>query len=311
MNTASCTGFAMANGTLAHNSAHVKKVSPIRLQVHSKVRLKYMSNLYGYTDYHGPEEWHKKQRKREFRGEGEQQLADAKDENGEQPTRCDQEEQDEEEEETNPLQVGFWMEGDSLAPPCGSSVSTIHRILEFAGLCADDFLYDFGCGDGRVCLEANAKYQCRTVGVEVEDDLVQRFQQLIDDNIVNMTEKNRPRVVQQDLRVVLQHLVDQVQQEPSQKGPQHASSSSVALGNSLDLPLPSVIVLYLLPEAIAAIQDSLIILLSALPNLRVLCNTWGMPHLDAADSRQIREKSGAITPLYLYTCQSLPSAKQE
>ena len=58
------------------------------------------------------------------------------------------------EDDDNPLQVGFWMEGDSMAPPCGTSVSTIHSILQFLQLHGDDVLYDLGCGDGRICLEA-------------------------------------------------------------------------------------------------------------------------------------------------------------
>lgn len=45
-------------------------------------------------------------------------------------------------DETNPCVTFSWMEGDSLAPPCGSSISLIHDMLEFASVHQDDVLYD-------------------------------------------------------------------------------------------------------------------------------------------------------------------------
>lgn len=46
------------------------------------------------------------------------------------------------EEEQNPLKTLAWEKGDSLAPPCGSSVSIIHAMLEFASVNRNDVLYD-------------------------------------------------------------------------------------------------------------------------------------------------------------------------
>lgn len=46
------------------------------------------------------------------------------------------------EDETNPCLAFSWMEGDSLAPPCGSSISLIHDMLEFASVHQDDVFYD-------------------------------------------------------------------------------------------------------------------------------------------------------------------------
>ncbi|CAN0550622.1 unnamed protein product, partial [Ectocarpus sp. 12 AP-2014] len=46
------------------------------------------------------------------------------------------------------------MEGDSLAPPCQADMDVVRAIVDFAGVTADDVLYDLGCGDGRICIEA-------------------------------------------------------------------------------------------------------------------------------------------------------------
>ncbi|KAI2489463.1 Mycolic acid cyclopropane synthetase [Fragilaria crotonensis] len=113
--------------------------------------------MYGYNDYNGP-------------------LTNVdKNSSGD-----DLPDDDDVDDDDNPLRVGQWMEGDSLAPPCGTSIPTIHALLEFASVSETDVLYDLGCGDGRVCLEAlvhgRAQY---CVGVEVEQDLMERFQHLI------------------------------------------------------------------------------------------------------------------------------------
>lgn len=217
-----------------------------------------MSNMYGYSDYHGP---------------------------GLAASATGQ--HDQLEEELNPLQAGFWMEGDSLAPPCGTSVSTIADILKLSHVGPNDVVYDFGCGDARVCLEAAARYGCRTIGVEIEADLVARAQELI----ATLPESTvRPRVIQQDLRQVLDQLVARAKDQSQEE--------------SDDLPLPTVIILYLLPEAIAEIESRLLELLKLSPSLRILCNTWGLRSIQPTVKQQVHEASLAITPLFLYdkTC---------
>ena len=51
-------------------------------------------------------------------------------------------------DETNPCLAFSWMEGDSLAPPCGSSISLIHEMLEFASVQQEDILYDVSLVSG-------------------------------------------------------------------------------------------------------------------------------------------------------------------
>ena len=46
------------------------------------------------------------------------------------------------------LPGSVWMDGDSLAPPCGSEPSVVERIVALAALGPDDVVVDLGCGFG-------------------------------------------------------------------------------------------------------------------------------------------------------------------
>jgi len=240
-----------------------------------------MSNMYGYTDYNGPAD--------------RKQPSDA---NDNEPSEEDHDDDD----EVNPLQAGFWMAGDSLAPPCGTAVPTIHALLDFAQVNSKDILYDLGCGDARVCLEAYSNYGCQAVGVEVEVDLVERAQQLIS-NLPDTADKEKntlallPRVIHQDLRDLLDRLLNQLA-ENNQDGSRSADPA--------ELPLPTIIVLYLLPESLHELQDKFVALLRlAPPPFRILCNTWGFSSLRAIKETEIAEGNGATSPMHLYTRASL------
>jgi SAM-dependent methyltransferase len=280
-----------------------------------------MSNMTGYNEYHGPVRWISHSRDPtphadfDSRQPGSRNASPTKsshpvsltDASRSSPEKFVSQDDSYSEIETNPLQVGFWMEGDSLAPPCGCTVSTIHALLEFARVSTTDVVYDFGCGDGRVCLEAFARYHCRTVGIEIEAELVNRANELSDTCCVNLDDDEqsnrllRPCFLHDDLRHIIKRLLTQTDQ-----GRSGNSSSSDADGL---LPLPSVIVLYLLPEAIALIQESLLALLSRVTNLRVVCNTWGVPGLRPVDTLQVRESTGGVTDLYLYAAASFSQSR--
>jgi hypothetical protein len=365
-----------------------------------------MSNLYGYSDYNGPQ-----QQEFSSRDSGEQQVTDEDDATRTTTTTTttmiaaavqtatledDNDDDDDvddetEEEDNNPLQVGFWMEGDSLAPPCGTSIATIHQILDFGNVAPDDVLYDLGCGDGRICLEAYAstRHSCRTtIGIEVEEDLVQRAQELIarfpvpppptfssssssSSMTTNSQAKGReqeqseqdrhhlPRVIQADLRTVLDTLIETARQqnrcaigggEPNTNNNTRSSSSSSTIDDYHDmqqqqqppLPLPTVIILYLLPEALAELAprfQDLLLACSSLPSssapaittttsttttrkrrpLRIVCNTWGFPrNWRPVLQKEIKteestaggdggNKNIVTTSLFLYTSESLPA----
>lgn len=239
-----------------------------------------MSNLYGYTDYHGPQIACDQENK--------EAAADADViKNGEMNTY-------EEDDDDDPLRAGLWMEGDSLAPPCGSSIPLIHSLLAFASVSSKDVLYDFGCGDGRICLEALVKSNCRQcVGVEVEDDLVAKGNELIYKlpNNYKLTSDGKPRVqlVQADLREVIRGLL--VAQNSKAKSTDKTASFR-------DLPMPTIIVLYLLPEAIAELEKDFIALLQY---SRIVCNTWGLTSVKHSKKIVVPAEGGGSTTLFLYS----------
>jgi SAM-dependent methyltransferase len=233
-----------------------------------------MSNMYGYNDYNGP---------LTTNNDGNESVVDY-----------------EEEDDDDPLRVGQWMEGDSLAPPCGTSVPTIHKLLEFASVSEKDVVYDLGCGDGRVCLEALVHFQAKNcVGVEVEQDLVERFQTLVDETlskIANDHDKinNNIHAVRADLREVLNHLVA------------IAESNNEAIDEKFQhLPTPTVLVLYLLPESIRELESDLLKLISGLDDFRIICNTWGLQTVKPSKVLEVTEPNAVASTvfrLYDKTC---------
>jgi hypothetical protein len=241
-----------------------------------------MSNLYGYTDYRGPQI---------IRESDNQENTAAADSDFIKNGAMNYYEED---DDDDPLRCGLWMEGDSLAPPCGSSIPLIHSLLSFASVSSKDVLYDFGCGDGRICLEALIKSNCRQcVGVEVEDDLVTKGNALISElpKDFKLTSDGKPRVqlVQADLREVIQGLL------AAQKSMAESSDETGYFG---DLPMPTIIVLYLLPEATAELEKDLIALLQY---SRIVCNTWGLPSVKHSQKIDVPEEGGASTTLFLYS----------
>ncbi|KAE8878022.1 hypothetical protein PF005_g13401 [Phytophthora fragariae] len=167
------------------------------------------------------------------------------------------------EEEQNPGAF-MWIEGDSLAPPCQSERDVVSKIVEIARVTPDDVLFDLGCGDGRICIEAAKRFGARARGVEIEEFLIERFRELIAAND-------------------LQELV------------------SVSHGDLLeeDLSEATVIVTYLLPEALDQLTPKFTELLSQThKDVRIICNTWAMRGL-TPDERHDAGPYGNV-PLFVY-----------
>ena len=83
-------------------------------------------------------------------------------------------------EATAELPFSGWMEGDSLAPPCPSTLEVCDIMLAAADLGPSDVLIDLGAGDGRVCLRAATKFGVRAMGVEIEAGECDKFQSMVD-----------------------------------------------------------------------------------------------------------------------------------
>ncbi|ETK72442.1 hypothetical protein F441_20898 [Phytophthora nicotianae CJ01A1] len=187
------------------------------------------------------------------------------------PVRFDEES---DEEEQNPGAF-MWIEGDSLAPPCQSEHDVVSKIVEIARVTPDDVLFDLGCGDGRICIEAAKRYGARARGVEIEDFLIKRFRELIASND-------------------LQQLV------------------SVSHGDLLeeDLSEATVLVTYLLPDALDQLTPKFTKLLSQTDkDVRIICNTWGIRGL-TPDERYDTGPYGNV-PLFVYRSCGRSSADKE
>ncbi len=55
-----------------------------------------------------------------------------------------------------------------LAPFVPTPMEVVERMLELAEITKDDVLYDLGCGDGRIVVEAAKKYRARGVGIDLD-----------------------------------------------------------------------------------------------------------------------------------------------
>jgi precorrin-6B methylase 2 len=164
----------------------------------------------------------------------------------------------------------FWMEGDSLAPPCPSDDTVINCMLDLLApyVSSNSEIWDLGCGDGRICIAVSRRFGCRSIGVEIEGNLVARF-----------------------LRRIQRHAMEEKVQAMQ--------------GDLLECNLSNAtaVVLYLLPEAITLVQERLVALLRK--GGVVLCNSWGLKGLHPACVQDCGE--GYNTRLLLYTKDSLPS----
>lgn len=149
------------------------------------------------------------------------------------------------EEETN-IFNHFWMEGDSLAPPCQADIDVIKCIVAMANPDEKSVLFDLGCGDGRICILASQITGCKSVGCEIEEKLFLKFLSKIDQSGICA----KVTAVHGDLR-------------------------------DIDLSTASIITLYLLPESVEMIKNKLV---AAIENGCILiCNTWGPKGLKVAE----------------------------
>ena len=174
---------------------------------------------------------------------------------------------DSDESPGNPFTSFFWMEGDSLAPPCQAEMDVVDRILDLVNLCEDDHIFDLGCGDGRIPLRAASRFGCKGTGIEIEAKEAAKFRAYIGSSGLS----TKVTCIEGDLRTV-------------------------------DLSEASVVVTYLLPEAMEEISSKLKEALQR--GCRVVCNTWGISSPEVVATR--RETIGNISIL-LYSPADSPN----
>ena len=62
--------------------------------------------------------------------------------------------------------------GESLAPYVPTPQDVVDRMLALAEVGPNDFVYDLGCGDGRIVVTAAKKYGARGVGVDYDPERI-------------------------------------------------------------------------------------------------------------------------------------------
>ena len=63
-------------------------------------------------------------------------------------------------------------DAEDLAPWVPTPMPVVLRMLEMAGVGADDIVYDIGCGDGRIVIEAAKAFGARGVGIDIDPDMI-------------------------------------------------------------------------------------------------------------------------------------------
>lgn len=85
------------------------------------------------------------------------------------------------------------------------------RMLEIAEIDGGDVVYDLGSGDGRLVILASMIYECRSIGVELDEELVNRAKRNVsNNNVEKLVEIKQGDVLKTDFRdadVVLIYLM--------------------------------------------------------------------------------------------------------
>lgn len=151
----------------------------------------------------------------------------------------------------------------SLAPFVASPQNVVTEMLQLADLKKDEMLFDLGCGDGRIILEAAQKFGAKAVGVELDDG---RYKECVR-KVQEAHLEGRVEVVHGDLL-------------------------------SLDLKRANVVTLYLLTSANERVKPNLERDLRK--GARVVSHDFQITGWTPSKVKEIKENWGSHT-LYLYT----------
>jgi SAM-dependent methyltransferase len=87
---------------------------------------------------------------------------------------------------------------ESLAPFVPTPQFVVDKMLETAGVTAQDVVYDIGCGDGRIVITAASKYGARGVGVDFDPERIRESKE----NAKKANVENLVQFLQQDAMTV-------------------------------------------------------------------------------------------------------------
>jgi len=152
-----------------------------------------------------------------------------------------------------------------LAPYVGTPMAVVEKMLELAQVDENDFVYDLGCGDGRIVITAAKKYGARGIGIDIDPERIKESKEGADTAGVK------------DL--VKFHVGDAVK---------------------LDVSEATVVTLYLLPESNAILRPKFEKELKA--GTRVVTHNYRIPDWDdkEVDVVSIRDEKDNNHTVFLY-----------
>jgi hypothetical protein len=150
-----------------------------------------------------------------------------------------------------------------LAPYVATPMPVVRRMLELAGVASGDRLYDLGCGDGRIVVEAAKRHAARGVGVDLDPQRIAESRQLA-----------------------------------RREGVEALVEFRVEDATTTDLSGATVVTLYLLPESNAMLRPILERRLP--PGARLVSHDYEIPGWTPAAEETLRDASGTLHYLYLY-----------
>ena len=152
-----------------------------------------------------------------------------------------------------------------LAPYVATDYEVVEKMLEMSDVGDGDIVYDLGCGDGRIVIQAAEKFGARGVGIDI-----------VAERIEESKRNSRASGVE--------HLVEFVQQDVMKA----------------DFSEATVVTLYLLPESNAGLRPILEDQLQ--PGTRVISHNYEIPGWEEREIRScsIDDAKGEYHNLFLY-----------
>ncbi len=86
----------------------------------------------------------------------------------------------------------------SLAPYVPSPMEIVDKMLEMAGVTSNDIVYDLGCGDGRIVVQAAKKFGAKGVGIDLNEERVREAKE----NVAKADVGHLVTIIQSDVMTV-------------------------------------------------------------------------------------------------------------
>lgn len=156
-------------------------------------------------------------------------------------------------------------DAEDLAPFVPTPLPVVRRMLEMAEVGPRDIVYDIGCGDGRIVIEAARAFGARGVGIDIDPDMVAKSKSSASEAGVD-------------------HLVEFLHMDATQA----------------DISAATVVTLYLLPESNELLRPILEAQLK--PGASVVSHNYSIPGWEdrKIDFDTVLDENGAEHYVYLY-----------